>query len=316
MASGRCPAIRRMVSAVCCLRYVICRECWIVKRLAASIPHQTPRMDRIDIGFHRTGTIRAADFPITDDNHFMKPIIELKNLLKRFKDQTAVDSINLAIAEGICFGLLGPNGAGKTTTLEMIEGITEPTSGQILYRSQPRGDSFSEEIGIQLQHTTLLSFLTIRETLRVFSKLYRHSADIDDILSLCSLSEIQKQYNDKISGGQRQRLMLAISLINDPSLLFLDEPSTGLDPQARQNLWAIIDTIKMQGRTIILTTHAMKEAERLCDEIAIMDQGKIIARGDIPSLLKAHCFDASGNPLCEPNLENVFLRLTGRQLRE
>ena len=244
------------------------------------------------------------------------PIIRLNRLTKRFRNQTAVDHVDLEIPEGICFGLLGPNGAGKTTTLEMIEGILEPTSGDILYRGKPRDRSFAEEIGIQLQQTTLLSFLTIRETLRVFGKLYRRSLDIDEILALCHLTEIQKQYNDRISGGQRQRLMLAIALINDPRLIFLDEPSTGLDPQARRNLWDIIDSIKAKKRTIILTTHSMEEAERLCDDIAIMDQGRVIARGDIPSLLAAHCFDAAGNRLCEPNLENVFLRLTGKQLRE
>lgn len=244
------------------------------------------------------------------------PLIEVKNLTKIYKDAIAVDNISFSIPAGICFGLLGPNGAGKTTTIEIIEGILQATSGEILYKGRPRDASFQEDVGIQLQHTALLSFLTVTETLATFQKLYRKSADLDKIMSLCNLAEIGHQYNDRISGGQRQRLLLALALINDPQLLFLDEPSTGMDPQARRNLWDIVHHIKSEGRTIVLTTHYMEEAEYLCDDIAIMDHGSIMDRGPLSDLLQRHCNEDSGQPYCEPNLENVFLRLTGRQLRD
>ncbi|MFZ3044301.1 MAG: ABC transporter ATP-binding protein [Desulfatirhabdiaceae bacterium] len=244
------------------------------------------------------------------------PLIEVKNLTKTYKDVIAVRDISFFIPEGICFGLLGPNGAGKTTAIEIIEGILSPTSGEILYKGKPRDASFQEDVGIQLQHTALFSFLTVRETLAAFQKLYHHAADLNQILSLCNLTEIEHQYNDRISGGQRQRLLLALALINDPPLLFLDEPSTGMDPQARRNLWDIVHHIKSEGRTIVLTTHYMEEAEYLCDDIAIMDHGTIMDRGPLSDLLQRHCHDNSGLPFCQPNLENVFLRLTGRQLRD
>lgn len=294
----------------------------------------------------------------------MPDLLEIKNLVKKYKEVVAVDDISFSIRKGICFGLLGPNGAGKTTTIEMIEDIIPPTSGEILYKGKPRSSLFKQEVGIQFQQTALLSSLTLRETLITFKNLYNDPADIEEIIDICNLREIQKRLNDKISGGQKQRLMLALALINKPELMFLDEPSTGLDPQARRNLWSIVQKIKEKGDTIILTTHYMEEAQHLCDEIAIMDNGKIIARGTPHQLIKEHCegvtvilpknsikiplsqlpfrfreingrieirtndinaclnrllsehIDLTEMIVRSPNLENVFLNLTGKQLRD
>jgi ABC-2 type transport system ATP-binding protein len=218
----------------------------------------------------------------------MAPILEVKNLVKKYRTVEAVNGASFSVEKGSCFGLLGPNGAGKTTTIEVIEGVIRPTAGEILYKGQPRTPAFRDEVGIQFQSTSLLSFLTVRETLEVFQSLYRRFADIDRLAEMCQLGDFLNQYNDKISGGQRQRFLLAMALINQPELLFLDEPSTGLDPQARRNLWDLIQQIKLEGKTIILTTHYMEEAQYLCDEIAIMDYGKIIARGSPRELIKQY----------------------------
>jgi len=215
-------------------------------------------------------------------------LLEINNLVKKYNTVIAVNGASLSVEQGVCFGLLGPNGAGKTTTIEVIEDVIPPTSGEIIYKGKPRTASFKDEVGIQFQTTSLLSFLTVRETLETFQNLYRKTADIDKLAEMCHLGEFQHQYNDKISGGQRQRFLLAMALINQPELLFLDEPSTGLDPQARRNLWDLIQHIKQEGRTIILTTHYMEEAEYLCDEIAIMDYGKIIARGTPQELIRQY----------------------------
>jgi ABC-2 type transport system ATP-binding protein len=218
----------------------------------------------------------------------MAAILEVKNLVKKYKTVAAVNGASFSVEKGVCFGLLGPNGAGKTTTIEVIEDVITPTSGEIIYKGQPRSPAFKDEVGIQFQTTSLLAFLTVRETLKTFQSLYRQAADIDQLVEMCQLDDFQHQYNDKISGGQRQRFLLAMALINQPKLLFLDEPSTGLDPQARRNLWDLIQQIKQEGKTIILTTHYMEEAQYLCDEIAIMDYGKIIARGTPQELIKQY----------------------------
>ena len=291
-------------------------------------------------------------------------IIQVSHLSKFYGRIKAVDDLDLSVPSGVCFGLLGPNGAGKTTLIEIIEDILPPTSGQVLFYGKERSASFREKIGIMFQQTALLSFLTVRETLHTFQSLYHDSDDIEGLLERCSLREIEKQQNDKISGGQRQRLLLALSLVNKPNLLFLDEPSTGLDPQARRNMWDIIRGIREQGKTIILTTHYMEEAQELCDEIAIMDHGKIIAQGTPAKLIDAHTegihlslpenafngkqsdfpmkisqrdgrwivsvqdintsidhllkagVDLSQMTIHQPNLETVFLNLTGRRLRD
>ena len=216
----------------------------------------------------------------------MAALLEVKNLIKTYKNIKAVNGVSFTVAQGFCFGLLGPNGAGKTTTIEVIEDVIPPTSGEILYKGKYRTASFKDEIGIQFQTTSLLSFLTIRETLQTFQNLYRKTAASDDLMALCRLTKFQNQYNDQISGGQRQRFLLALALINQPELLILDEPSIGLDPQARHNLWDLVRKIKKEGKTIFLTTHYMEEAQHLCDEIAIMDYGKIIARGTPKELIR------------------------------
>lgn len=218
----------------------------------------------------------------------MSAILEVIELVKKYGEQPAVNGVTFTIETGCCFGLLGPNGAGKTTTIEVIEDVIEPSGGQILFKGKPRRPDFHDEVGIQFQSTTLLGFLTVRETLQTFRSLYARGADVDELIALCQLQDFQDQYNDKISGGQRQRFLLALALINGPHLLFLDEPSTGLDPQARRNLWQLIDRIKAEGKTIVLTTHYMEEAQQLCDEIAIMDHGKIIAQGPPLDLIRKH----------------------------
>lgn len=220
----------------------------------------------------------------------MDAILSIKGLRKTYADTEAVRGIDLEIKEGICFGLLGPNGAGKTTTIEMMEGISKPSGGEILYRGQAIDRAYAKKIGIQFQHTALQDYLTVRESLQLFSQLYDSTLPIDDLIQRCSLQEFVDRDNRKLSGGQRQRLLLAIALINDPQILFLDEPTTGLDPQARFNFWQLIREIKNQGKTIVLTTHYMDEAQQLCDEIAIMDKGKIIAR-DTPEALLGEHFD-------------------------
>jgi ABC-2 type transport system ATP-binding protein len=216
------------------------------------------------------------------------PIIEAFSITKKYGPVTAVDNLSLSVPQGVCLGLLGPNGAGKTTLIEIIEGILRPTAGEVRYQGRPRSASFREQIGIMFQHTALLSYLTVRETLATFRALYRNPADLGHIIDLCHLEEIHTQYNDRLSGGQRQRLLLALALVNQPTLLFLDEPSTGLDPQARRNLWDIITRVKSQGKTIILTTHYMEEAQQMCDDVAIIDRGSIIARGAPDRLIARH----------------------------
>jgi ABC-2 type transport system ATP-binding protein len=221
----------------------------------------------------------------------MEPVIQVRDLVKQYPAVRAVDGVSFDIAEGICLGLLGPNGAGKTTTVEIMEGVTAPTSGRVLYRGEPLGARFRAEAGIQFQKTALQEFLTVRETLMMFRRLYAHGRDVDDVIRLCALEELEGRDNRKLSGGQLQRLLLGIALVNDPQLLFLDEPTTGLDPQARHNFWDLIRAIKAEGRTVVLTTHYMEEAYFLCDVIAIMDRGRIIAEGSPSRLLKEHFND-------------------------
>ena len=216
-------------------------------------------------------------------------ILEVHNLKKRYRNVVAVEDVSFRVEQGSCFGLLGPNGAGKTTTMELIENIIDPTSGSIFYQGNPRDESFRQLVGIQFQHTSLLNFLTVEETLRCYRQLYKNPQAIDWLVERCNLDPILEQHNNQLSGGQRQRLMLALALVNRPELIFLDEPSTGLDPQSRRYLWDIVDEIKGDGKTIIMTTHSMEEAQYLCDTIAIMDGGKIIAEGSPAELIAAHC---------------------------
>ena len=221
----------------------------------------------------------------------MTTIISTANLVKHYPGIIAVDGINLAIPQGICFGLLGPNGAGKTTTIEMLEGINTPTSGSVLYKGVPLDTRYREEVGIQFQHTALQEFLTVRETLQLFERLYHRTIPIPELIELCSLADILHRDTRKLSGGQRQRLLLALALVNDPDLIFLDEPTTGLDPQARRNFWDLVTLVKSRNKTIVLTTHYMEEAYALCDEIAIMDKGRIVSQGTPAQLLSDHFGD-------------------------
>jgi ABC-2 type transport system ATP-binding protein len=212
--------------------------------------------------------------------------LEARNLVKQYPGVLAVDGVSFTVAEGICFGLLGPNGAGKTTTVEIMEGVTPASAGEVYYFGSLAGRKFREEAGIQFQNTALQDFLTVRETLEMFHSLYNRQASLDHLIEECSLGELLDRDNRKLSGGQRQRLLLAVALVNEPRLVFLDEPTTGLDPQARRNFWDLVVRIRANGTTIILTTHYMDEAQILCDEIAIMDAGKIITRGSPDELLK------------------------------
>ncbi len=212
-------------------------------------------------------------------------------MVKTYPGVRAVDGVSLTVEQGICFGLLGPNGAGKTTLIEIVEGIQTPDSGLALYQGTPVGGRLRKEAGIQFQVTALQEFLTVRETLRLFRNLYPRPMDMQEVIRLCSLAEFLDRDTRKISGGQRQRLLMALAIINDPKVLFLDEPTTGLDPQSRRNFWDLINLIKSRGKTIVLTTHYMDEAYTLCDEIAIMDRGRIIARGSPEQLLKKHFGD-------------------------
>lgn len=218
-------------------------------------------------------------------------IISATNLAKYYPGVVAVAGINLAIPRGVCFGLLGPNGAGKTTTIEMLEGILLPSGGTIQYKGEPLDTRYREEVGIQFQHTALQEFLTVRETLELFERLYHRTIPIPELIELCALAEILQRDTRKLSGGQRQRLLLALALINDPELIFLDEPTTGLDPQARRNFWDLVTLVKSRNKTIVLTTHYMEEAYALCDEIAIMDKGRIVSQGTPAQLLSDHFGD-------------------------
>jgi ABC-2 type transport system ATP-binding protein len=216
------------------------------------------------------------------------PILEVHDLVKQYPSVNAVDGVSFAVAEGTCFGLLGPNGAGKTTTVEIMEGILPPTSGEVRYRGEPLGRSFHEQAGILFQKTALQDFLTVRQSVALFRGLYERGLEVDEVLQLCALEKLAGRDNRKLSGGQQQRLLLAIALVNDPKVLFLDEPTTGLDPQARRNFWDLVEAIKARHKTIILTTHYMEEAQLLCEEIAIMDRGRIIAQGAPERLLREH----------------------------
>ncbi len=235
----------------------------------------------------------------------MPAAIRCANLFKRYDAKPpveAVQGLDLAVNEGQCFGLLGPNGAGKTTTIEILEGLLKPTSGEVevLGRSWNRGgDEIKQRIGISLQETKLSEKLSVRETLTLFRSFYRKGLTPDEVMRRVSLEEKAKAWVGKLSGGQRQRLAVACALIGDPELLFLDEPTTGLDPQSRRQLWEIIRAFGRQGRTVLLTTHYMDEAERLCDRVAIVDHGKIIAEGTprelIASLGGEHVIEFSIN---------------------
>ena len=221
----------------------------------------------------------------------MPHAIECQQLTKRYAGRPPVDAVrglDLVVNEGECFGLLGPNGAGKTTTLEILEGLLDATSGDVLilgYEWEREPEQIRERIGISLQETRLADKLTVRETVALFRSFYKNGISPDEAIAHVSLEEKANSWIVKLSGGQRQRLAVACAIVGDPQLLFLDEPTTGLDPQSRRQLWEVIGNFKATGRTVMLTTHYMDEAERLCDRIAIVDHGKIIALGTPAQLI-------------------------------
>ena len=216
------------------------------------------------------------------------PALLLRGIRKAFGDVKAVDGLDLEVARGECFGLLGPNGAGKTTTIEICEGLTAPDAGtvELLGLNWAAGaGELRQRIGIQLQETQFPDKLTVEETLRLFRSFFKRGISVDESIGTAQLEEKRSSRVAGLSGGQKQRLAMACALVGDPELLFLDEPTTGLDPQARRHLWDLVERLKQAGRTIILTTHYMEEAERLCDRVAIMDHGRVIAQGTPQQLI-------------------------------
>ncbi|MBS1493255.1 MAG: ATP-binding cassette domain-containing protein [Bacteroidetes bacterium] len=251
----------------------------------------------------------------------MSNIIEVKNLVKKYDELVAVDGISFEVKEGEIFGLLGPNGAGKTTTLEIMETLREKTSGEITvcgYSLDKSPNEIKNVIGVQLQAAGYYPNLTLTELLNLFAGLYNVNVNTMDMLNLVDLKEKAKAKFKELSGGQKQRFSIATTLINSPKVIFLDEPTTGLDPQARRNLWDLITDIKNKGTTVMLTTHYMDEAEVLCERVGIIDNGKIITidtpNNLIDTLIKKGF--KREKKVKEATLEDVFLDLTGKELRE
>ena len=249
-----------------------------------------------------------------------KVIIKIESLVKQYGDFVAVKSISFEVFEGEIFGLLGPNGAGKSTTLEIIETLRNKTSGTITvdgYNLDENPTAIKQMIGVQLQSSGFYPGLNLLEIIHLFNGLYNRNANPLDLLKLVDLEDKAKNKYKELSGGQQQRFSLAVTLINNPKIIFLDEPSTGLDPQARRNLWDLIKKIQAAGTTVIITTHYMEEAEYLCNRVAIIDEGKIIAL-DTPDKLIDQLL-ASGferkKEIKEANLEDVFIQLTGKELK-
>ncbi len=254
--------------------------------------------------------------------HSSPAALKVQGLRKAYDEVVAVDGLDLQVYAGECFGLLGPNGAGKTTTIEICEGLLSADSGsvEVLGRSwESNSDELRELLGIQLQDTQLSEKLTVDETLTLFQSFYRAARDVGEVIDKVELGEKRHSRVGTLSGGQKQRLAVACALVGDPQLLFLDEPTTGLDPQSRRQLWELIEKFQAEGRTIVLTTHYMEEAERLCDRVAIVDHGHVIAQGSPRELTES--LDVSHLPPPEPRkttatLEDVFVSLTGRTLRD
>ena len=238
----------------------------------------------------------------------MSTTIRCRQLYKQYQRKKkvvdAVNGLDLLVEQGECFGILGPNGAGKTTTVEILEGLLKPTSGQVEVLGQQWGQGKDHEIrqriGITLQETRFQEKLSVIEILRLFRSFYDSGIPLDDALSLVSLNEKASAWVRELSGGQKQRLAVAVALVGDPALIFLDEPTTGLDPQARRQLWDVVSNLRARGRTILLTTHYMEEAERLCDRVAVLDMGKIIAEGSPRELISR----LGGDHVIEFSLEN------------
>ena len=243
--------------------------------------------------------------------------VRCEGLTKRYADVVAVDGLSLHVRHGECFGLLGPNGAGKTTTIEILEGLLAPDAGDVDVLGLRWGKDDRElrqRLGVQLQETQLAEKLTVEETLRLFRSFYHRGRTVDELLQIVELESKRRSWVGKLSGGQKQRLAVACGLAGDPDLLFLDEPTTGLDPQSRRQLWELLKQFRAQGGTILLTTHYMDEAETLCDRVAIVDQGRVIAQG-VPRELIAS-LGAPKVVVHQGTLEDVFVSLTGKHLRD
>ncbi|NYJ02306.1 ABC-2 type transport system ATP-binding protein [Nocardioides thalensis] len=240
------------------------------------------------------------------------PAIDARGLTKKYGDTTAVDDVTLAVAPGEFLGVLGPNGAGKTTLLEMIEGLRRPDAGSVTVLDEPvwpRNPALQTRIGVQLQASSFFERLTAREQIHTFASLYGVAASVaDEWLARVGLTDKAGTRVEDLSGGQAQRLSIACALVHDPEVVFLDEPTAAIDPQARRNLWDLLSGINDSGRTVVLTTHYMDEAEALCDRVAVMDHGRVLQVGP-PAELVAGTPDAD-------RLEDVFLALTGREYRE
>jgi ABC-2 type transport system ATP-binding protein len=302
-------------------------------------------------------------------------VIQVENLTKRYGDVEAVRGISFAVEEGEVFGLLGPNGAGKTSTIEILEGLRTPDGGKLSvcgYDPRTHADELKHEIGAALQSTSLPDKIRVAEAIRLFASFYKRRRNVDDLLKRFGLEEKRNAFYSSLSGGQKQRLAIAMALVNDPKVLFLDEPTAGLDPQVRREIYDVIEELKNEKKTIVLTTHYIEEAEKLCDRVAIVDHGKLIIEGtpralkqgsadktrievrlakpesndtlkcldgvsdcrDINGAFVLHCqrppqaivalvkhLEAQGNELVSleiatPSLEDVFIELTGRRLRD
>ncbi|WP_407521360.1 ABC transporter ATP-binding protein [Lacibacter sp. MH-610] len=250
-----------------------------------------------------------------------KNIIEVKNLVKHYGSFEAVKGISFEVKEGEIFGLLGPNGAGKSTTLEIIETLRTKTGGEVLVDGMSIDKDAAEIkkiIGVQLQTSGYYPGLNLTELIHLFAGLYNRSVNALDLLKMVNLEEKAKARYKELSGGQKQRFSVATTLINEPRIVFLDEPTTGLDPQARRNLWELVRSIQKRGATVIITTHYMDEAEYLCDRVAIIDSGKIVAL-DSPGNLIDQLLDTGferPKQMKQANLEDVFISLTGHALRD
>ena len=248
-------------------------------------------------------------------------IIQVKDLRKSYGDLKAVDGVSFSVSAGEVFGILGPNGAGKTTTVEILEGMREPDGGTVMVNGidvQKNPRAVKKVIGIQLQSSAFFDRLSLTEILDVMASLYHREIDALDLLREVELADRAGALFKDLSGGQKQRFSVASTLVNDPILLFLDEPTTGLDPQARRHMWALVQRFKSEGRTVLLTTHYMEEAEELCDRVAIMDHGKIVAMDRPAALVDSLLIKGFNKERVEKlaNLEDVFLDLTGRALRD
>ena len=263
----------------------------------------------------------TKNFKIINCLNLCKENFDEEILVKKYDNFTAVNGINFKVGKGEIFGLLGPNGAGKTTTVEILEGLRSPTSGSAEINGidvAKNTKAVKKIIGVQLQECSFFDKLNLFEIVEMFSVFYTSKPNVGEILEKVGLLEKKKSYYKTLSGGQKQRLSIAVALVNDPKVLFLDEPTTGLDPQARRNMWELIENIRDSGKTIIITTHYMEEAEKLCDRVAIIDSGEIVTINS-PNNLIRELVDSGfkvEEKIQDATLEDVFINLTGKSLRE